>query len=237
MTNYVFLFLASNATDSTLYASSTQHHQKQTGRCLSSQKSNISTLTRDDIDLNLPAEEQMSSIEVNNNNTASKDSFVTTVEIEHEPKTNLPQFKVTGVDNRAYDNNDDDVDQSKLAKRHMSVPKSNDIGSEAQESTANPNVKPNQGQVNLNFEPLQQQNNSMSRSSSSASSYYEGYSEDDLSDVSTTIIDGKRAISLSNFGKYAAHQQKRYSGAMTGPIYGYQLASAGFRAHKPVASK
>lgn len=234
---------ASIATDSTLCAGSTQQqqqqHPKQTARSLSSQKSNISTLTRDDIDLNLPAEEQMCSIEVNNNNTATlKDSFVTTVEIEHEPNTNLPQFTVNkGVDNRAYEHNEDE------AKRQSSVPKGHHKDHHQVQGIAAQNAKSKQGQVNLNFgSPLQQQqqqNRSMSRSSSSASSYYEGFSEDDLSDVSTTIIDGKRAISLSNFGKYAAHQQKRFNnaGAMTGPIYGYQLASAGFRAHKSVASK
>ncbi len=38
---------------------------------------------------------------------------------------------------------------------------------------------------------------------------YEKGDEDDDSDVSTTIIDGKRAISLHNFGKFAAQQQQR----------------------------
>ncbi|CAG2101105.1 unnamed protein product [Medioppia subpectinata] len=42
------------------------------------------------------------------------------------------------------------------------------------------------------------------------SAFERGEGEDDGdSDVSTTIIDGKRAISLHNFGKYAAQQQQR----------------------------
>lgn len=60
------------------------------------------------------------------------------------------------------------------------------------------------------------------------------------SDVSTTIIDGKRAISLSNFGKYAAQQQRRQGrgsigggpldqAVPQGAIFGYPIASAGFR--------
>jgi len=55
-------------------------------------------------------------------------------------------------------------------------------------------------------------------------------SDGDDSDVSTTIIDGKRAISLSNFGKFAAQQQKREGHRPMGPTFGHPMASAGFRA-------
>ena len=37
---------------------------------------------------------------------------------------------------------------------------------------------------------------------------YQRGDDDEDSDVSTTIIDGKRAISLHNFGKFAAQQQR-----------------------------
>ncbi|OTF79185.1 hypothetical protein BLA29_013931 [Euroglyphus maynei] len=58
--------------------------------------------------------------------------------------------------------------------------------------------------------------------------------DDNESDVSTTIIDGKRAISLSNFGKFTEQREKREGGGgfMMGPTFGYPLASAGFRALK-----
>jgi len=42
-----------------------------------------------------------------------------------------------------------------------------------------------------------------------ANNAYEKGDDDEDSDVSTTIIDGKRAISLHNFGKFAAQQQQR----------------------------
>ena len=44
---------------------------------------------------------------------------------------------------------------------------------------------------------------------------YQRGDEDEDSDVSTTIIDGKRAISLHNFGKFAAQQQREQK---TNPI-------------------
>lgn len=55
---------------------------------------------------------------------------------------------------------------------------------------------------------------------------------DELSDVSTTIIDGKRAISLSNFGKYAEREGFELYHRNSQPTFGYPMASAGFRANK-----
>lgn len=73
-------------------------------------------------------------------------------------------------------------------------------------------------------------------SSTSSNSTYTGVSSDDDgdSDVSTTIIDGKRAISISNFGKFAEQQQKRdgIRPMLIGPTFGHPMASAGFRAIK-----
>lgn len=57
--------------------------------------------------------------------------------------------------------------------------------------------------------------------------------DENESDVSTTIIDGKRAISLSNFGKFAEQLEKRESSihnrpVIVGPTFGYPMASAGY---------
>lgn len=60
----------------------------------------------------------------------------------------------------------------------------------------------------------------------------EGYQkgdEDEDSDVSTTIIDGKRAVSLHNFGKFAAQQQQRENKQQIDP-------TAMFRIRNPAAT-
>ncbi|KAH9516001.1 hypothetical protein DERF_006766 [Dermatophagoides farinae] len=84
---------------------------------------------------------------------------------------------------------------------------------------------------------------SPSSSASSISTDIDDDDDDDVdnddeneSDVSTTMIDGKRAISLSNFGKYTEQREKREGlfnrSSMIGPTFGHPLASAGFRAVK-----
>lgn len=66
--------------------------------------------------------------------------------------------------------------------------------------------------------------------------------DENESDVSTTIIDGKRAISLSNFGKFAEQLEKRETNihnrpVINGPTFGYPLASAGYMKNAGFAAK
>ena len=80
----------------------------------------------------------------------------------------------------------------------------------------------------------------LSRTSEEVSSGLDSGSEE--SDVSTTYIDGKQAVSLSNFSKFTEQQQRKESKAnggilhpaRMGPTFGYQMASAGFRSNKPL---
>ena len=79
----------------------------------------------------------------------------------------------------------------------------------------------------------------ISRSSDDGSSGLDSGSDE--SDVSTTFIDGKQAVSLSNFSKYTEQQQRKEIRANGGPLpkpmgptFGYQMASAGFRSAKPL---
>lgn len=209
-------------------------------RVVSKTKSDASTCTRDEIDLDLSdisPQSETPSLSVPKNMSTT---FVTTVEIENTHKRmianqNLDEadkdnnnhmhlvpdsltFELTklggdgGIENAAYQVDDGD-EQLEL-----------ELESKFEESSANVETPPSKepkGEVSPNS-PI---------SSSPATSGATSEDDGNMSDVSTTIIDGKRAISLSNFGKFAAAQQKKdgIQGRMVGPTFGYQMASAGLR--------
>lgn len=233
---------ASIATDSTCCAGSTT---QLSHRIVTKTKSDASTCTRDEIDFDMNDEcEKM----------PNKQTFVTTVEIEHNNNLVPAHYAIDPID---QDNNNHVVEEADPLQMKTGTGIENAAyqvddhddgdgggggGGQPQLETIVPNVMNDNVQVTKqsNTTTLQQQQRDQLRqasptstktsSSVSLSSSSSGTSSDEgESDVSTTIIDGKRAISLSNFGKYAAQQQKKDGHRPMGPMFGHPMASAGFR--------
>ncbi|XP_075677281.1 uncharacterized protein LOC113790114 isoform X2 [Dermatophagoides pteronyssinus] len=198
----------------------------------------------------------------NNNNTIivsnySKDS-VQRINQLNQDVIDDDDDKQFAFENRAYHIDDDDDDDHRFKEKNLNQ------GEETKEFLLNkdkqPEVKSSSNELLLlSSTPTPSTSLMMIKSSSSISSPSPSLSssspistdidddddvEDDAaneSDVSTTIIDGKRAISLSNFGKFTEQYEKRENFFNHNPhnnnshhstTFGYPLASAGFRAIK-----
>ncbi|KAJ6225471.1 hypothetical protein RDWZM_004016 [Blomia tropicalis] len=211
------------ATDSTCCAGSTT---QLSHRIVTKTKSDASTCTRDEIDFDMNDEcEKM----------PNKQTFVTTVEIEHNNNLVPAHYAIDPID---QDNNNHVVEEADPLQMKTGTGIENAAyqvddhddgdgggggGGQPQLETIVPNV------MNDNLRQASPTSTKTSSSVSLSSSSSGTSSDEGESDVSTTIIDGKRAISLSNFGKYAAQQQKKDGHRPMGPMFGHPMASAGFR--------
>lgn len=174
-------------------------------------KSDASTCTRDDIDLVLPESEQ----------PINKQQFITKVDIERQESTAL-SYTIE----EEKESNCPESDQSpKLSNNTEGIENRAFLVDEEETRTVTVSSETSE----CKSSPTELKNEHPLVDTSPSLTSYSGGSSDEDSDVSTTIIDGKRAISLSNFGKYAAQQQKQLGPRLMGPTFGYSMASAGFR--------
>lgn len=213
-----FKCVASIATDSTCCAGSTT---QLTHRVATKTKSDASTCTRDEINLELP--------DLPSHQFSKPSTFVTTVEIEHNNNVILAKYDpgelcttdqlvndISNVPELGFENEAYQVDEEESQFKSRTLLETENII----------NCDKVQGMPVTKL-PEQEADFALSSTSASVTS-----SDEDESDVSTTIIDGKRAISLSNFGKFAEKQEKREGHRPMGATFGHPMASAGFRAFK-----